>query len=103
MYHPHRAGTDSPVPAADEWRRDAMRDAGFYAQKSGSPTGFALVVLLHVAVLSALILIKGPAFIRTVHPPLVVHMIEVEPEPEVIPPPDPQPLRQQQSVIDHVE
>jgi protein TonB len=80
-----------------------MRDAGFYAQKSGSPTGFMMIVLLHAAVLSALILIKGPAFIRAEHPPLVVHMIEVEPEPDVIPPPDPQPLRQQQSVIDHVE
>jgi protein TonB len=71
-----------------------MRDAGFYAQKSGSPTGFVLVVLLHVAVLSAIILIKGPAFIRVTHPPTETFFIPLPHEPDPIPPP-PQQQRQQ--------
>jgi periplasmic protein TonB len=37
-----------------------MQEAGFFAQKRSSPTGLALVVLAHAAVLGALVLVKGP-------------------------------------------
>ena len=45
-----------------------MTEAGFFAQKQSSPTSLALVILLHAAVLAAVIMIKGPQFIRELHP-----------------------------------
>jgi len=65
-----------------------MPEAGFLQQKRGSPTGLALVVLLHAAVLSALVLIKGPEFVRQVYGRTVVDTIPVPPEPAPEPPPD---------------
>ena len=83
-----------------------MRESGFHAQKSGSPTGFMMVVLLHAAVFAALILIKGPAFVRTVYPDTQIFDVPLPREPDPIPPPPetrhPQP-QQHQEVIDHPE
>lgn len=72
-----------------------MREGGYYAQKSASPTGFALVVLLHAAVLSAVILIKGPAFVRAERVDTQIFDVPLPREPEEIPPPQPRPDRPQ--------
>jgi len=69
-----------------------MTEAGFFAQKQSSPSSLALVILLHAAVLAAVIMIKGPQFIRINDGPIVVRTIPIEPDPEPVPPPrtDPQ-------------
>ena len=72
-----------------------MSETGFFAQKRGSPTGLGLVVLLHAALIAAVILIKGPAFQRILHPPIEVTLIEPQADPPVDPP-RPQPDRPQQ-------
>jgi periplasmic protein TonB len=58
-----------------------MPEAGFFEQKSGSPTGFTLVVVAHVAALGALALAKGPEFIRPLAPPLVITPIPLPDDP----------------------
>lgn len=59
---------------------------GFFEQKRSSPASLAAVVLLHVAVLSAVVMIKGPEFIRQPGP---IELINIEPErtPDPEPPP----------------
>jgi len=64
-----------------------MTEAGFFAQKRSSPTSLALVILLHAAVLAAVIMIKGPQFIRELDPRIIVDSFPVEQDP----PPDPRP------------
>jgi protein TonB len=80
-----------------------MPETGFFAQKRGSPTSLGLVILLHAALISAVIMIKSPAFQRLTHPPMVVDLIEDRtdppPEPQRRQPDQPQP---QQEVFDHV-
>lgn len=66
-----------------------MLGTGYYQQKTGSPSGFALVVLLHAAVFAALILIKGPAINRIFHPPTLVTLIPTDPIPDPVRPPPP--------------
>jgi protein TonB len=80
----------------------AMTEAGFFQQKRGSPTGFALVVMLHVGVLGAVMLAKGPTFIRPFHPPTKITFIEPPHDPDPIPPePRPEnPQPQHETVID---
>lgn len=80
----------------------AMTEAGFFQQKRSSPTGFALVVMLHVGVLGAVMLAKGPAFIRPFHPPTKITFIEPPRDPDPIPPaPQPEnPRPRQETVID---
>ncbi len=56
-----------------------MSDGGFFERKSASPTGLALVVLGHAALLGAAILIKGPQFII---PPPVDTQVEFVPLPQ---------------------
>ena len=63
-----------------------MPEAGFFEQKRGSPTGFALVVAAHVAALGALALVKGPEFIRPLNPPLVITPIDIPDDPPPEPP-----------------
>jgi protein TonB len=82
-----------------------MPEAGFFQQRSGSPTGLAMVVLLHAAVFAALILVKGPDIARAVFTQTHVRLIPVPPEPVPVPPP-PTPRQQvehQQSFIDRVD
>jgi periplasmic protein TonB len=78
-----------------------MTEAGFFAQKRNSPSSLALVILLHAAVLAAVIMIKGPAFQRIIHPPITVRLIHAETDPPLDPPPNPQPHQLQQPQIDH--
>lgn len=74
-----------------------MSDGGFFERKTASPTGLALVVLGHAALLGAAILIKGPQFII---PPPVDTQVEFVPLPQAPEPerpvqtrPDPAPTR----------
>ncbi len=62
-----------------------MANAGFFEQKSASPTRFALVAGGHALVLGAVMMAAGPQFIRPPRPPLIITSIPV-PQP---PPPDP--------------
>lgn len=68
-----------------------MTQTGFYAQPRNSPTSLALVILLHAAVLAAVIMIKGPSFLPRLHPPTIIDMIEAERDPPPVPPPPRQP------------
>ena len=78
-----------------------MPEAGFFAQKRSSPGGLALVVLLHAALITAVILIKSPQFLRTIRDPTVVTFYPVDPDPpEVLPPPQRHPQPTNESV-DH--
>lgn len=76
-----------------------MPEAGFFEQKSGSPTGFALVVAAHLAALGALALAKGPEFIRELNPPLVITPIDLPVEPPPADPVEPRPQPQQPSTM----
>ena len=67
-----------------------MANAGFLAQKSASPTRFALVAAGHAAVLAAVMLAAGPQFTRIVRPPTSIDFL---PQPKA-PDPDPQPRQQ---------
>jgi protein TonB len=59
-----------------------MANAGFFEQKSASPTRFALVAAGHAAVLAAVMLAAGPQIIRTPRPPLVIESIPLPRQPE---------------------
>lgn len=72
-----------------------MTQAGFYAQKRNSPSSLALVILLHAAVLAAVIMIKGPRFIIDRAPPTIMHTYPTEQDPPPDPPPQPRPQRPQ--------
>ena len=78
-----------------------MSETGFFAQKRRSPTSLGLVILLHAALLAAVILVKGPAFQRILHPPIDVTLIPINPDPPEVPPP-PQ-TEQQQRPIERVD
>jgi periplasmic protein TonB len=77
-----------------------MTDAGFFAQKQGSPSSLALVILLHAAVLAAVIMIKGPQFIIQRAPPTILESYPVDQDPPPVPPP--QPRQEQPTRIDRV-
>ena len=64
-----------------------MQEAGFFPQKRSSPTGLAVVVLAHAAVLGALVLVKGPTIIRDLITDTEVILIPVDPDPPPVPPP----------------
>jgi len=66
-----------------------MANAGFFEQKSASPTRFALVVAAHAAVLAAVMFAAGPQFTRHRDPPIAIESIPL-PQP---PPPDPEPAQ----------
>jgi protein TonB len=68
-----------------------MPQGGFLEQKPKSPGGLALVIALHAAVLSAVMLAKNE-YIRIKEPPIVVTPIPDTPEPP--PTPEPEPDRQ---------
>ena len=65
-----------------------MTQGGFLEQKPKSPGGLALVIALHAAVLTAVMLAKHE-YVRIKEPPIVVTPIENPPEPPPIPEPEP--------------
>lgn len=71
-----------------------MSSGGFFEQKRASPTGFALVVLGHAALLGAVILAKGPQFL--IDGP-VRTKIEYIPLPPV--PPETRPVERRQDPV----
>jgi periplasmic protein TonB len=71
-----------------------MVQAGFFAQKRNSPTSLAMVLLLHAGVLGAVIMIKGPQFIRDHSVPTVVTPIPIDPDPPPVQPPRVEPEQQ---------
>jgi protein TonB len=82
----------------------AMTEAGFFQQKRSSPAGFALVVMLHVGVLGAVMLAKGPIFVVPDRGPIDVYNVPIPPEPDPNPP-EPQPDNpppQHDTVIDTI-
>jgi protein TonB len=68
-----------------------MAEAGFLQQRRSSPTGFAMVVLLHAAVFAALILVKGSEIVRRTFTETHIINIPVPPDPDPVPPPDTRP------------
>ena len=81
-----------------------MQEAGFFAQKRGSPAGLALVVLAHAAVLGALVLVKGPTVIRDlIATEVTLIPIDQDPPPEPPPPrpdePRPAPIERMTAVL----
>jgi len=70
-----------------------MTSGGFFEQKRASPTGFALVVLGHAAVLGAVILIKGPQFIIPPRVDMEVEFVSLPKAPPPERPPEPRPER----------
>lgn len=76
-----------------------MPATGYYQQKTGSPSGFALVVLLHAAVFAALILIKGPAINRIIHDPTYVTFVPLDRVPDPDPRPRPSPQQRHDTTI----
>lgn len=84
-----------------------MPDAGFFAQKRNSPAGFGLVVLLHAALIAAVVLIRSPAFQRIRDPITQVRLIPIAPDPRPVPRPlpqhDPHPLQPQHDAVDHID
>lgn len=83
-----------------------MTANGFLEQKQTSPLGFGTVLLLHGAVIAAVVLLKGPGFMRAPDTRTTVVQIEKEVPPppidEPVPMPD-TPVQQQRSVIDAPE
>lgn len=74
-----------------------MTANGFLEQRSARPLSFGAVVLLHGAAIAAVLLIKGPGWIRTEDKPLVATEVKLRPPPppvEVPPPPIDKPVPQ---------
>ena len=67
-----------------------MAANGFLEQKQTSPLSLGAVVLLHGAAIAAVLLIKGPEWIRHSEPPLVVDLIKTDTPPPENPPPQPE-------------
>lgn len=69
-----------------------MAANGFLEQRTRSPAGFGVVLLLHGAAIAAVLMIKGPTWIIDQDPPLTIDTITEPraPDPEP-PPPEPRP------------
>ncbi|MBX3560731.1 MAG: TonB family protein [Sphingomonas sp.] len=68
-----------------------------YQPQRASPGGFALIVTLHAMAIGAVMLIKGPDFVRPVYPSTTTYIVPPEVEPDPNPPEtrtDPQPTQQ---------
>ncbi len=82
-----------------------MPESSYFEQKRMSPTGLVVVIALHAAAITALVMAKGTIFER--RPIIETDMYNVPippaPEPEPIPKPEPQPPtlpRQSPTVLD---
>lgn len=72
-----------------------MAEAGFLEQKRVRPGAVALVVVMHGAALTALLLAKNPEVVRRVFRPIDVIDVPIPPPPPPLPPtPRPEPRQQ---------
>lgn len=75
-----------------------------YQPQRASPGGFALIVTLHAAAIGAVMLIKGPEFVRPDYPITKIFRVPEPTPPDPVPPePRPNPRTEQVSQIDRVE
>lgn len=72
-----------------------MTEGGFFERKRISPTGAAIVILLHGAAITALAMAKMDMPVMKVFEPLKIDHVAIEPDPPEIPP---EPVNQQQPV-----
>ena len=72
-----------------------MSQGGFYDQKTIRPSGLALVIGLHAAALAALVLVKGPEYVRPDFGRTAAVFIPIPPPPPEDPLPQPKQIRQQ--------
>lgn len=63
-----------------------MSEAGFFQQKNRSPAGFLLVVGLHAAAITAVMLAKGTIYILPDRGPIDIYSVPPEQDPDPIPP-----------------
>jgi protein TonB len=63
-----------------------MTANGFLEQRTARPLSLGAVVLLHGAAIAAVLLIKGPQWVRVVDPPLEVTEVKLRPPPPPNPP-----------------
>lgn len=63
-----------------------MSQGGFFEQKRASPGSLAVVVVLHVGVLGAVALVKGPEFTKHIFPPTHVTFVPLPQDPPPVPP-----------------
>lgn len=66
-----------------------MTEGGFFEQKRSRPGGLAFVIGMHAAVLSALVLVKGPVFEREAPTRTEVTLVPLPVDPPPVPPPPP--------------
>ena len=79
-----------------------MPETGFFQQKRASPSSLVLVLVLHAAVIGAVITMKGPRVLIPDRSPIDIFDIAPERVPDDVPPPPPEP-RDQPSRIDMPE
>ena len=78
-----------------------MAATGFFEQKPTSPLSFGAVLMLHGALIGAVVLIKNPTFIRSDNGPIIVETVPVDPPP---PPEKPvEPVEPQKLTISRVD
>ncbi len=75
-----------------------MTQSGFFQQKRASPASLAIVIALHVGVLGAVIMAKGPQFMRPIDRTIIIDIPLKQPPPDN--PPPPQQPRDQRAQID---
>ena len=63
-----------------------MTANGFLEQRTARPVSFGAVVLLHGAAIGAVLLIKGPDWIKVTDPPLIAKEVQLRPPPPPEPP-----------------
>jgi protein TonB len=63
-----------------------MTANGFLEQRTARPASFGAVVLLHGAAIAAVLLLKGPGWIKPVDTPLEIIDVKLKPPPPEVPP-----------------
>lgn len=76
-----------------------MTQGGFYQPKRMSPTAVGVVVLLHGAAITALVMAKEPGFIRDITHTRLIDVTLAKPPPEPPKPPKPQPQPKQKEFV----
>ncbi len=81
-----------------------MAATGFLEQRTARPLSLGAVVLLHGAAIAAVLLVKGPGWIRVTDPPLIITDVKLKPPPPPEPlPPPPDQLTPQVPTISRID